>query len=269
MSPLGSAPQRVHHRNKLGKLTSMLALAIAWATLSSLATALGTLVLAVATFAAVRSSNRSALIAEVALQEQRRPIFVPSRLDDPEQKLTFSDGQWLRAAGGFAAAETIDGNVYLAISLRNVGSGIGVCQGWAARAGHTLPSQVPSHMPDEEFHMQSRDLYIAGGDIGMWQGALRNPADPLRAALVAAIEDQQPITIELLYSDLTGRQRAITRFGLLPPVEASERRDRRYTAMSRLWFLDISGPRPDSEELRNVMAVAQAEAGAVPLGTDA
>jgi hypothetical protein len=247
----------------------MLALAIAWATLSSLATALGTLVLALATFAAVRSSNRSALIAEVALQEQRRPILVPSRLDDPEQKLTFVDGHWLKAEGGYASADLVNGNVYLAISLRNVGNGIGVCQGWAVRAGHTLTSQLPTHMPDEEFHMQSRDLYIAGGDIGMWQGALRNPADPLRAALAAAIEDDAPITIELLYSDLTGRQRAITRFGLLPPAATSERRDRRYTAMSRLWFLDISGPRPDSEELSSAIAVVQAETGAVPMGTDA
>ena len=43
----------------------------------------GTLVLAVATFSAVRSSNRSARIAEQALQEQRRPLLVNARLDDP------------------------------------------------------------------------------------------------------------------------------------------------------------------------------------------
>jgi hypothetical protein len=43
-----------------------------WATISALATAGGTLALAVATYGAVRSSNRSARIAELALQEQRR-----------------------------------------------------------------------------------------------------------------------------------------------------------------------------------------------------
>ena len=53
-----------------------------WATISSLATAGGTLVLAGATFTAVRSSNRSARIAEQALQEQRRPVLVHARLDD-------------------------------------------------------------------------------------------------------------------------------------------------------------------------------------------
>lgn len=236
----------------------MLLLAIGWATISSLATAAGTLVLAVATFAAVRSSNRSALIAEVALQEQRRPILVPSRLDDPEQKLNFSDAHWVRAAGGHAAADLVDGCVYLGISLRNVGNGIGVCQGWAVTAGQTLTSQMPSHLPDQDFRIQTRDLYIAGGDIGMWQGALRNPDDPLRASLQRAIEQDEPITVELLYSDLTGRQRAITRFGLLPAGE------RRYTAMSRLWFLDIEGPRPDSEALGDAIARIRTETGMTP-----
>lgn len=47
-----------------------------WATLSSLATGAGTLVLAIATFASVRSSNRAARTAEQALAEQRRPVLV-------------------------------------------------------------------------------------------------------------------------------------------------------------------------------------------------
>ena len=237
----------------------MLLLGIGWATLSALGTAFGTLVLAIATFAAVRSSNRSAVIAELALQEQRRPILVPSRLDDPEQVLNFADGHWLRADGAYAAAEALNGNVYLAISLRNVGNGIGVCQGWAARAGQLLTGQIPTHLDDDAFRTQSRDLYIPGGDIGMWQGALRNPDDPLRAELAAAIEDDAPITVELLYSDLTARQRAITRFGLIPKPDG-----RRYTTMSRLWFLDVSGPRPDGEELRNATASILAETGATP-----
>ena len=61
-----------------------------------LATAAGTLVLAIATFSAVRSSNRSARIAEVALQEQRRPLLAPSRLEDPKQTIMFLEGNWVR-----------------------------------------------------------------------------------------------------------------------------------------------------------------------------
>jgi len=234
-----------------------------WSTISSLATGAGTLVLAVATFAAVRSSNRSALIAELALQEQRRPIFVPSGLDDPMQKLSFADGVWIHAAGGRAAAEIVDGNVYLGINLRNVGNGIGVLQGWAVRAGQTLTSQEPAHMADAEFHTQTRDLYIPGNGVGMWQGAIRDPGDPLRNAVARAIEENAPVTVELLYSDLDGRQRAITRFGLMP-VQTESGDWVRITAMSRLWFLDISGPRPDSEELQSAIASVRTLTGQEP-----
>lgn len=242
----------------------MLVLAIGWATLSSLATAFGTLVLAFATFAAVRSSNRSAQVAEVALQEQRRPILVPSRLDDPIQKLNFSDGHWIRAEGGYAVADHVDGYVHLAISLRNVGSGVGVCQAWAVRAGQTLTSQMPNHLPDEEFRLQTRDLYVPGDGVGMWQGAIRNPEDPVHAALIKAIDEGGPITIELLYSDLTGNQRAITRFGLQPLGENATRPDARFTAMSRIWFLDFGGPRPDSEAINQRVGTILAEAGIEP-----
>jgi hypothetical protein len=222
----------------------MLVTATDWVTLSSLATALGTLVLAIATFAAVRSSNRSAKIAEIALQEQRRPVLIASRLDDPRQKLNFADGHWSSADGGHAAAELVDGNVYLAISLRNAGSGIGVCQGWAVSAGQTTSGQRPDHRPLDEFQIQTRDLYIPAGDVGMWQGALRNREDPLRESVAQAIEEHENITVELLYSDLAGRQRTITRFGLVP-IDGGGR----LTGMSRHWFLDRDGPRPDNPEL--------------------
>src|SRR4029077_17466414 len=108
--------------------------ALSWPTWASLATAAGTLVLAVATFASVRSANRSARIAEQALQEQRRPVLVASRLDDPLQKINFIDGHWVRVAASGAVAEHQDGNTYLAISVRNMGAGIGVLQGWSVAA---------------------------------------------------------------------------------------------------------------------------------------
>jgi len=50
------------------------ALATDWATVSSLATAGGTLALAVATFASVRSANRAARVAEQSLMEGLRPL---------------------------------------------------------------------------------------------------------------------------------------------------------------------------------------------------
>ena len=226
----------------------MLLLATDWSTISGLATGLGTLVLAIATFASVRSSNRSARIAEAALQEQRRPLLVPSRLEDPAQKIMFVDQHWVRATGGHAAAELIDGNVYLAASLRNAGSGMGVCQGWTITPGLMCSGPRRPPAPEEDFHGQSRDLYMPAGDIGMWQGALRNPDDSLRATVAAAIEAREPLTLELLYSDLIGQQRTITRFSLVPTA------DTWLLGVTRHWYLDWDGPRAE----RDVAAAAEA-----------
>ena len=49
-----------------------------WSTIANLATALGTLILAVATFSAVRSSNLMAKVAQQLLI-QLRPVLAPSR----------------------------------------------------------------------------------------------------------------------------------------------------------------------------------------------
>jgi hypothetical protein len=214
-------------------------LATDWPTISSLVTGAGTLVLAVATFAAVRSANRSARIAETALQEQRRPLLAQSRLEDPLQKLMFVDEHWVSAAGGRAAAEHVDGSVYLGISLRNVGSGLGVCQGWTVRPGLNTSRTSPTPAASDEFRVQTRDLYIPAGDIGMWQGALRHPDDPVRIATAEAIDARRPITIELLYTDQVGLQRTITRFGLIPTADSW------LASVTRHWHLDWDGPRSE------------------------
>jgi hypothetical protein len=207
-----------------------------WATISSLATAGGTLVLAVATFASVRSANRSARLAELALQEQRRPVLVQSRLDDPDQKIMFGDGHWVQAGGSRAVAEQVDGNVYLAVSLRNVGAGIGVLQAWGVRAGRQYSRE--HHYADAEFRELSRDLYIPAGDIGLWQGALRDGTDALREEIAAAAGAREPITVELMYTDQVGGQRTITRFGLTPVGDEDW-----LASVTRHWYLDGGGPR--------------------------
>ena len=80
-----------------------------WATLATFATAIGTLVLAVATFAAVRSANRSARVAEASFQVNLRPVLVTSRLDDPPQKIRWMDDHWVRLDGSRATIELVDG----------------------------------------------------------------------------------------------------------------------------------------------------------------
>jgi hypothetical protein len=213
-----------------------------WATIASLATAAGTLVLAVATFAAVRSSNRSARIAEIALQEQRRPLLAGSRLNvDAEQKIMFVDEHWVHVGGGLAVAENADGVLYLAISLRNFGAGIGVCQGWAVRVG-LLRSNV-DHVPEDELRTQTRDLYIPAGDVGLWQGAIRDRDDPSYDELARAISAREPIVVEILYSDQVGAQRTISRFTLVPVRREDADGTTRLVSVARHWYLDRVGPR--------------------------
>jgi hypothetical protein len=231
-------------------------LAVDWTTVASLATAAGTLVLAIATFSAVRSSNRSARIAEAALQEQRRPVLAPSRFDDPKQKISFLEGIWVTAEGGRAAVEHHDGAVFLAISLRNVGAGIAVCQAWTVRKRNISPGDIP-HAPLEEFRLQSRDLYVPAGDIGMWQGALRHPDDQLRAMVIDAIEAGESIMVELLYSDQVGSQRTISRFSL-NPMDGTW-----LASINRHWFLDWDGPRPEDATLAAAELILNERAAAM------
>jgi hypothetical protein len=207
-----------------------------WATISSLATAGGTLVLAGATFSAVRSSNRSARIAEQALQEQRRPVLVHARLDDPEQKVMFADGHWMRVEGSQAVIDEDSGTLYLGVAVRNVGAGIAVLQGW-----YPWPDLVRSDVdqrPAGDFHRQVRDIYIASGDVGMWQGALRDADDDVTRGIAAARTERRPFTVDLLYSDQVGGQRTISRFGVTPVGE-----DRWLGNVGLHWDLDLAGPR--------------------------
>jgi hypothetical protein len=97
-----------------------------------------------------------------------------------------------------------------------------------------------THAPVEDFRPQSRDLYIPAGDIGMWQGALRDPDDPVRQAIVDGIDAGEAVTVELLYSDQIGRQRTISRFGLMPTGDSW------IASLNRHWYLDWEGPRPES-----------------------
>src|SRR5438105_663211 len=115
-----------------------------WVTISSLATAGGTLVLAGATFASVRSANKASRVAERSLLAGLRPLLVPSRLDDPPQKVGFIDGKWLHVPGSGGAAEASDEAVYLAMSLRNVGTGIAALHGWRFEVGRFAGSQEHS-----------------------------------------------------------------------------------------------------------------------------
>ena len=90
----------------------------------------------------------------------------------------------------------------------------------------------------EEFRRQQRELYIASGSAGFWQGAIRDPADPSYEALISAEREGTRLILDLLYGDHEGGQRTITRFAMQP------RSDEGYlVVVARHWNIDRADPR--------------------------
>ena len=179
--------------------------ATAWSTIANLATALGTLILAVATFSAVRSANLMARVAQEQFLVQLRPVLTTSRREDPTLKVNFGSTKWVRIPGGGAVGEVGPGDgsmgpdtpvVYLAVALRNAGNGIAVLHGWRFYPDWHRDLQ---HAPLEEFQRQNRDLYIPVGDVGFWQGAFRDAEQAQYDQARKVIEAREPWTVELLY----------------------------------------------------------------------
>ena len=207
-----------------------------WVTISALATAGGTLVLAGATFASVRSANRAARVAEQSMLAQLRPLLMPSRMTDEAQKIGFVD-KWFLAPGGGGIAEVTDQVVYLAFGVRNAGSGIAVLHGWYLYVDMEMGAAA-TREPIEKFHMLTRDLYIPPNDIGFWQGALRDPATPEFTTARRAIEARDRLVIDVLYGDHEGGQRVVTRFSM------TARPDEGWmVSAARHWNIDRADPR--------------------------
>jgi hypothetical protein len=220
-----------------------LPLAVDWPTIASLATAAGTLVLAVATFSSVRFGQRSTRIAErsTAIAERAlllglRPVLAPSRVNDPPETVRFGEGRTVTVDGGMAAVEYEGENYYFVIPLRNVGNGLAVLQAWRLKAGR--PELNAGHDEPAEHRRQSRDLYVPAGDIGFWQGAIREPDDPFREGLHEAFLAGETLTVDLLYGDHEGGQQTISRF-----ILTREENDQWRPGVVRHWPLESTDPR--------------------------
>jgi hypothetical protein len=203
-------------------------------TIAELGTAGGTLILAIATFGATRSANRSARIAERSMLIGMRPTLVPSRPEDRTERVDFAAGGGSRSfelPGGTALVAQESGVSLFAISLRNVGTGAALIEGWYMRRGF-LTADVPHSDPDQ-FQSQRRDLYISPGDTGFWQGAIRDPSDPFHEVVRAAIAEDDWLIAELLYSDQEGGRRFVSRFSL------RREDDHWYPVAGRHWTLDF------------------------------
>ena len=160
-------------------------------------------------------------------------MLAPAGEDDPPITFGFADRRTVHVEGGMASVELHDGRFYFVVPLRNVGSGTAVLHSW-----RLIPEHLPGGGPDlGAFRRQSRDIDVPAGQVGFWQAALREPDDEMRAGLDEAYAARTPLTIELLYRDHEGGQRAVTRFGLAPTDDGW------LPGVSRHWRLDGVNPR--------------------------
>jgi hypothetical protein len=203
-----------------------------WGTSANVLTAAGTLVLAVASFASIRSADRAARSAERALQVSLRPVLVGARPIDPEQKLIWSDGHTTHLSGSGAYAHLGAEAIYLGAALRNLGPGLGIVHGWSLPTGDT-----PA--PADTFRRQGLDMYVAAGDHGTWHAALRDTDDPAYASLADRVKNRQRLNVDLLYGDHEGGQRTVIRLSLLP----RSTNDGWVCQTVRHWNLDRPDPR--------------------------
>jgi hypothetical protein len=94
------------------------------------------------------------------------------------------------------------------------------------------------HAKPPEFRRQTADLYVPPGAARYWEGAIRQPDDPLRPDVLQCLDERSPLTIELLYGDEEGGQRRISRFFVLPAGEEGW-----YCQGGRHWNVDRPDPR--------------------------
>jgi hypothetical protein len=154
-------------------------------------------------------------------------LLVVARPDDTDQQIQFADGRVIEMSSGEAVYSPRAGVIYLAIPLRNVGTGIAHLQRYRLEpeeedSVRTDPLGPARHRrgdppPDPRtFAYQQRDLYIAPGETGFWQAALRDRESPLFMEAERAHHSRGRLTVDVLYGDLEDGQPTITRFVLLP-----------------------------------------------------
>jgi hypothetical protein len=182
-----------------------------WVAISSLATAGGTLALAVTTYLSVRSANQAARTAEHTLLAGLRPLIVESLDSDPVQRVNFHDERGIVLPGGCAAVQIVEDRIYVVLSLRNVGPGIGVLFGGRLYAERRSLRTEPEL---DTFRMLDRDIYVPPGKVGFWQIAYRDSQADDYDAIREAIERGE-LMADILYGDYEGGQRMVSRYAVL------------------------------------------------------
>ncbi|HWD66275.1 MAG TPA: hypothetical protein VG405_14005 [Solirubrobacteraceae bacterium] len=209
--------------------------------IAQVATAGGTLVLALATFSSIRASNRSVKVAERSLLAAQRPVLIPSREDDLPETVRFGSGVTLHVGGHSGVVKLHDGQLYMALALRNGGAGLAVIHGWHVVAEGASPTMPKPRL--EDFRPQQRDLYVPADQTGFWQARIRGEDDPFFGPMRERVEAGERVMVDVLYGDYEGAQRSIARFGLSTTQAPREGDYSERAEILRYWDLEGIGGR--------------------------
>ncbi len=113
-----------------------------------------------------------------------RPLLVPSKLDDPHQKIGFVDDKWVMARAVVASPRwEKTQSTSRSLSETSVPESLSSTAGASFRAAGSK-----THTGSLRTSRDSRATYVPVGDVGFWQGAFRDPAEPEFRGCREAIE---------------------------------------------------------------------------------
>ena len=206
-----------------------------WVIISDLATGIGTLVLAVATFSSVKAAKQSAKVSEQALLTANRPLLIASHIYDPAEKVRFVDNKFTKLPGGHAYISVTKDVIYFAISVRNIGQGPAVLDHWSFSTDEAGAREMGNL---KNFRRLIRDVYVAPNDVGVWQSAIRGAKDTQFKSAVKAIREHRTLFLRVQYADQEGGQRIVSLFALVP-----HGKDEWLASAGRHWRIDGVDPR--------------------------
>jgi hypothetical protein len=188
----------------------MLATLDTLAAVAGLATALGTALLAAATFVLARRTGEQSRTATAALEAQVRPLLIdvaPGSDGDHEAPL-YPNGErgekWKR---GYAVVTFDGGRGYVSVPLRNIGPGPAHILGARLEATHASGPPLELWMATKQF--------VPSGEVVRVSLLLGNDARHLQGAFVDAVRQRgSGLTLVVEYADVGGGQRTRSRLEL-------------------------------------------------------
>jgi hypothetical protein len=123
-----------------------------------------------------------------------RAVPMTSPLGDPPQEVSHIDDRWFQADGGRAVADVTGGAMDLVIPPRDVGMGPAVPDRWEFAADRIRSERSAGDSVNSR--RLQRDISAPVGDLGSWQGTVKDPTEPMFAEAGQAIAQRRRTAVD-------------------------------------------------------------------------